>query len=1100
MFPGGCMRMTRGLAYLSLCMASSLWSMPAPPVAIQPGSSQEIEIAPETTKDFALHLPPGKVSTVAFLQTESTVRIRTSEETSSTADAHFNQGGRLTSIVFHAAGLHAPADGLVLFLVENKGHRVAKCDLTVSAARTPKPSDLRAAQAEEESARALSLPALQSTDSVRQGLPVFEAAEADWRSMNENAALIQLLSVHAYVQAFMLNDQASAVRLLPHLLELAGGLAAAQPAEAANAFKTAGFIQANQSHYEEALKQYGQALSLFETTGDLFNRVVMLENRSKIERIQGDNARALADVNAALPLARQNHDGRGEEALEVERGAIAYESGELGPAYEADLRAIAVAQSLQSAPPQPSGLLEAEAWSDLALVYLDLHDYEQASQALDHAEAIWRKSPNTYGQLETRENRAELRLAQGDITGARTVFEEGADEAKAQGLTREHVAFLRGIAACDLRNSKFDEAEAQLHQATQEAEQSQITDELSALYSGTGDVEAAQGHWDRAAEAWHHAEDAAQKRGHDLDHSIALAGLARAALHLDQLDEAHASCQQAMTAIESVRRQINDNDLRLSFFSSRHALYDLCVQIDMRRNDPESAFSTAERSRARNLLDQAVSSGIQLEIPEEFLARMDANQRSLSEARKALNGLSKQPARTASTNQMQSVLEQRAALRQEAQQHGYDLAFAAATMPFTEREVADHLDADTALIAFWEGAQQSYVWLVTRASALVKTLPASSALDAHVHAYLDLLSESMPASASGSATERAAAITRMQSKVNADGTSLRRLLMPFVIPPGIKRLLLVKDGALLSLSFATLPGPASTYLSTRYELATEPSATFAFRVFAPRASESPARVVAFIDPSSTAHEVAATSAAAQIRQVTFRGSSTADAASPSDAISESPSWTSPLPYAREEAQVLAETFGTQNATIFTGPAATRAQALSLDWSSYSLAHFAAHAVYRKTHPELSGIVLSLAGAAQKATADSQMPPMTALLTFSDVLRMKTPPPLVVLSACSSGIGSFVPGEGMLALDTAFLASGSSQVVSTLWPVDDQASSVFMRAFYRAFATTHSAIQSMQMAQRFMATSREWSAPYFWGAFTLSGDWHNTSSTSLSTQP
>jgi CHAT domain-containing protein len=1054
-------------------------------VAVQPGSNQSFELSAGTSEDFALPLPAGKVAAVTFQQTESVIRVRLHDEGShSDPDPHFNLGGRLSSIVFRAAGIDAPDVGFAVFTVENKSRRTAKFQLTIAPPHSPSPADTAAAQAERESAHALFLSSTQVTASVRESLPFFDSAEADWRRAGDAAALAQVLSVHAYNQAFLLKDETAALKLLPELLSLAKTLAAEQPAEAANAYKTAGFIHANQSIFEEALQEYAQALRLFETTGDLFNRVVMLENRSKIERIQGDNEHALADVEAALPLAHQNRDARGEEALEVERGAIAYESGQLGPAYESDLRAISIAQ------PSAAGFLEAEAWSDLALVYLDLHDYEQSSQALDRAEAIWKQSTNTYGQLETRENRAELRLAQGDLAGARRVFEQGAEEAQAHALTREHVAFLLGVAACAMRSGHAAEAESLLHQAIAEAEQSQIADELSALYAALGDAEASEDHWDTAAEAWRKADAAAQKRGHDLDRSIALGGLARAALHLDQLDEAHTRCQEAMTALESVRRQINDNDLRLTFFSSRHALYDLCVQVEMRRGDAESAFDAAERSRARTLLDQAVSSRPRSEVPTEFLARMTANQRALAAAGKALRFSSRHLSSVRSPAQdkplpspaggMAAILGQREQLRQEARQRGYDLALAAAAMPFTESEVVQHLDEQTALLAYWLGEQKSYLWLVAKSGVAVHSLPSSRELDTRVRKYLALVQDAAASSATGSAHERSASIRLMQQQAHAAGLSLDRALFPFAIPPQIKRLLIVKDGGLHSLSFAALPRSSSAYLASSYELADEPSATFAFRALQPHPVSPHPKIVAFIDPYSDPYSGDAASLSsppAALHRTAWQ--------SPSLSASASGQWTSPLPYAREEARVLRETFGAQNATIFTGLTATRAQALGLDWSAYSLAHFAAHAVYRKTHPELSGIVLSPGGSSGSASSD---PPTANLLSFSDVLQMKTPPALVVLSACSSGIGRYLPGEGMMALDTAFLAAGSSQVVSTLWPVDDQASSVFMRAFYHAFASTHSAIESLRRAQRQMAASRDWNAPYYWGAFTLSGDW------------
>ena len=284
--------------------------------------------------------------------------------------------------------------------------------------------------------------------------------------------------------------------------------------------------------------------------------------------------------------------------------------------------------------------------------------------------------------------------------------------------------------------------------------------------------------------------------------------------------------------------------------------------------------------------------------------------------------------------------------------------------------------------------------------------------------------------------------TRAQHSASQQGLALRRTLLPMPIPPHIKRLLIVKDGALLPISFSALPMDDGTYLGQRYALATEPSAAFAWRPSRPTGSFAQLHSVVFTDPSDTS-----TSAKpdASLHQASLNRTI----------------WTAPLPFARQESQVLQQTFGDRNTRIFAGPAASRATALALDWTHYDVAHFATHAVFRETHPELSGLVLAPPQAQGQSSMEdvdydpSPGPTRSSLLSFYDVLHMKAPLQLVVLNACNSGMGKLLPGEGKLALDNAFLAAGASRVVATLWPVDDEASSVFMQHFYRALARTHS---------------------------------------------
>jgi CHAT domain-containing protein len=111
-----------------------------------------------------------------------------------------------------------------------------------------------------------------------------------------------------------------------------------------------------------------------------------------------------------------------------------------------------------------------------------------------------------------------------------------------------------------------------------------------------------------------------------------------------------------------------------------------------------------------------------------------------------------------------------------------------------------------------------------------------------------------------------------------------------------------------------------------------------------------------------------------------------------------------------------------------------------------------------------------------------------MLWYSDICRVHMPLDLVVLSACNTALGEAVPGEGFVGLTQAFFSAGSQRVLGTLWPVDDQATSEWMRRFYLALRSTRSPARAMGMAQREMAADPQWKAPYYWAGFVLAGDW------------
>lgn len=115
------------------------------------------------------------------------------------------------------------------------------------------------------------------------------------------------------------------------------------------------------------------------------------------------------------------------------------------------------------------------------------------------------------------------------------------------------------------------------------------------------------------------------------------------------------------------------------------------------------------------------------------------------------------------------------------------------------------------------------------------------------------------------------------------------------------------------------------------------------------------------------------------------------------------------------------------------------------------------------------------------------------LTVDEIMRLRLQADLVVLSACRSGVSKVFRGDDVVGLMGAFLGSGSSSVLATLWDIDDGAASSFIRLYYHYLKERDKA-EAMQMAQiDFIQGKRAgvkgYDRPFCWAPFFLSGSLH-----------
>jgi CHAT domain-containing protein/tetratricopeptide (TPR) repeat protein len=177
-----------------------------------------------------------------------------------------------------------------------------------------------------------------------------------------------------------------------------------------------------------------------------------------------------------------------------------------------------------------------------------------------------------------------------------------------------------------------------------------------------------------------------------------------------------------------------------------------------------------------------------------------------------------------------------------------------------------------------------------------------------------------------------------------------------------------------------------------------------------------------------------------------------------------------LPFAEKEAERVRWTF--PEAKVLTGREATESW-LATNMVEYGIIHVACHGEYDPNMPLLSAVRLSA-----DTTNDGK-------LTAQEVFGLSLNADLVALSACQTGLGRLSNGDDIVGLNRAFVYAGTRQILSSLWRVDDVATAVLIKHFYRNLEG-RSRADALRQAQ--LEIRKHYAHPAYWAGIFLSGDW------------
>jgi len=692
----------------------------------------------------------------------------------------------------------------------------------------------------------------------------------------------------------------------------------------------------------------------------------------------------------------------------------------------------------------------------------------------------------------------------------------------------------------------FDRAfEIQNSKDTQDLKGLAITmDKRSASFAARGDPTRARKDLAGAISLWRRFKD---RNGE----ALSLFQLARLDRDTGNVDAGLASAAAAIKLVEPLRKNVVGQQLRASYFATKVDYYELYIDLIMSSgsNLAERAlagFEASERERARGLLDaQSVAN-------YESVAPLEANLAALIEKHKNLQRtilvktsqrsqyllrtsvgkeISELDRELISLTTARELVEQQIKLQYP---HYAGLSFAD---PLPAPKIQRELDADTLLIEYALGDRRSYVWAVTPNSIDAFELPAGEKINLLARRFTNALTALNTGPQNETLAQRQARIGKANSEYTKAASELSEVILGKLAPSlGNKRLVVVADGALQTVPFAALPiPPISANVETTMSATANSSGTESSKLLA----NSPRIIASDPKPLLVEHEIitlpSASVLALQRRELANRRPSSLEVVVLADPVFDAedsrveqarrntqkvllktarnqktpPNETQPnqqgpptpntalssalrdvglegklprLLSSRKEARAIMQVAPAGQSMSAFDFHATREMALKPELSKYRIVHFATHGVLDLEHPELSGIVFSM--------VNEKGQPRDGYLRLEDIYNMNLSADLVVLSACQTGIGKQIKGEGLIALTRGFMYAGAKSIVASLWKVDDAATSALMAEFYRQmFINKLKPSAALRAAQLKLAQQSRWQSPYYWAGFFIQGDWN-----------
>ena len=801
-----------------------------------------------------------------------------------------------------------------------------------------------------------------------------------------------------------------------------------------------------------AIKKYEEALALYRVIEDPIEQFTVLIGIGNTSITINDLAKALECFAQALRIAHTIGD-KFRQARALERTALSYKtSGEI----ENALRSSDEALQLFQATGDKSN--EALMLGRIGSIYADLGEPEKAREYYARIVRLYQILGNKNGEADALESIGLSYHLQDDPQKTLEYFIKALSIWRAIDDKEQQATNQSFISSEFVRAGERQKALDNVGQALNLIKNTKVSNRTEAIvlanigqtYIKLGESQKALTFFEEPLRYYHSA-------GYKRNEAIILQHTAVALRDLGRLDEAKVNFEKSIALMEFIREHAGNAAQQSSFVANFFEFYEFYIDLLMRLH--------AANPQVAN--DQAALAFVE-----------KVKQRSLVEL----------------------LLQARVDLREGGESGADNSRYAnlTAPQPLTIREIQQQvLDDNTVLLEFELGEERSYLWTITRDGVLSYQLPPKAEIETQARRVYQLLTARQPTPGLTIGQQRAREVAADMQYSKQAAILSNMLLAPVAKQLGTKRLVIVADGALQYLPFAVLPAPATSTTETKtdprplildHEIVSLPSASVlaALRRELVDRKPAPKTVAVLADPVFDTNDARVKLKLTQNQPAQAEVTSSASTSTLKRAIrsvrgDDGSVKLQRLLFSRDEAEAILSLTSNQSNLEALDFRANRKLAMSDELSQYRIVHFSTHGLLDSRHPELSGLVLSLVDEAGR--------PQDGFLRLNDIYTLRLNADLVVLSACQTGLGKEVRGEGLIGLVRGFMYAGAPRVMASMWEVDDAATAELMKRFYRGVLQEKlTPAAALRAAQIEMLRKSHWQSPYYWGAFVLQGEW------------
>lgn len=886
-----------------------------------------------------------------------------------------------------------------------------------------------------------------------------------------------------------------------------------------------------------AIEKYKEGALAFRRAGERSREAGATNNVGLFYLWLGEMQAAFEHCERALSIWREAGDRRGEaRALNV-LGQLHSSTGEAERALASHRRALEIRRSLEDS----AGVILS--LDHIGMVYASFGDTRRALDYFEQALALCRASGQTRREPKLLANIGEAHEALGHLEGALQYQTRALAVLRARDDRGGAANTLRRIGRVHAKRGDFPKALECFEEALAMHRALGNLYRVADLLTSVGEMRYRRGDAGKALELFGESLAIRRPGGEAPGEAATRYWVARILSDRGETADALREIMRAVEIAETLRTRVASQELRASFFATVEQYYELYTDLLMRLHAADAAgghdaaaLAVSERARARSLLDLLAESraDIRRGVDAKLLARERALQQRLNAAAEnyaALGAGRRHGAQVAYIEKEVAALaaevdETRAEIRRVSPR--YSALVEPRTLGLAG--IQKLLDDKTLLVEYKLGEGRSFLWAVTHDRMKSFVLPGRAEVEGAARRLHELLTERNRRPRAETPDQRRVRLARAESEYAEVAQVLSRMLLaPAASMLGQKRLVVVADGALHYVPFAALPAPEAqesggggrgaelkTYGANReslspgrpaaphprplspaprplivdHEVVNLPSASVltVLRQELEGRRPAPRSVAVLADPVFDRADARVVGLASAPKDARAKAAPP-DAPSQGDFTQAGPD-SGPTPsgpslprlsFSRREATAILASASDGRATSALDFRASRATATGAELSQFRHIHFATHGILDSTHPQLSGIVLSL--------VDERGRAQDGYLRLHEIYNLDLPAELVVLSACQTGLGKVVRGEGLVGLTRGFMYAGSPRVAASLWKVDDAATAELMAVFYRGMLKEGLAPSAaLRRAQVEMLAHEQWQSPYYWAAFVLQGEW------------